>query len=218
MVSTDPGFRFAAMCGGVQCEEDQLPFAVGSFDLVVSAGVLDQVNDLPGALILIRRLLKPDGLFLAGFTGGGSLPLLRKAVLAADMATGGAVAARMHPMIDVRAAGDLLSRAGFVLPVADGEPLVVRYSDPLRLIADLRGMAMTNLLKDQRAAPYGRARLHHLVEALAAERDAEGKLPERFELIFMTGWAPGPDQPKPARRGSGVQSLASVLPRPAGKL
>lgn len=212
VTSADPGFRFATMCGGVQCEEDQLPFAEGSFDLVVSAGVLDQVNDLPGALTLIRRVLKPDGLFLAGFTGAGSLPLLRKAVLAADMAAGGAVAPRMHPMIDVRAAGDLLARAGFALPVADGEPLVVRYANPLRLIADLRGMAMTNLLKDQQAAPYGRARLQALVEALSGQVDADGKLAERFELIFMTGWSPAPGQPQPARRGSGQTSLASILP------
>ena len=211
VVSVDAGFVFASAAGGVQCEEDRLPFADGSFDLVVSAGVLDQVNDLPGALTLIRRVLKPDGLLLAGFAGAGSLPLLRKAVLAADMAIGGAVASRMHPMIDVRAAGDLLARAGFALPVADSERLSVRYASPFRLLSDLRGMAMTNMLAEQQAPPYGRSRLNALVEALAAAADADGKFGESFEIIFMTGWAPGPGQPKPARRGSGERSLASAL-------
>lgn len=211
VVSADAGFHFARNAGGVQCEEDHLPFADASFDLVVSAGALDQVNDLPGALALIRRVLKPDGLLLAGFAGAGSLPMLRKAVLAADMAVGDAVGSRMHPMIDVRAAGDLLARAGFALPVADGEQLTVRYASPIRLLSDLRGMAMTNMLAGQHAPSFGKARLHALVGALAAETDVDGKLSETFEIIFMTGWAPSPDQPKPARRGSGEQSLASAL-------
>lgn len=210
-VSADAGLGFARSAGGIQCDEDRLPFADGSFDVVLSAGVLDQVNDLPGALSLIRRVLKPDGLLLAAFTGAGSLPLLKKAILAADMTAGGAIASRMHPMIDVRAAGDLLGRAGFALPVADGEHLTVRYANPFRLLGDLRGMAMTNLLTGQHAPPFGRARLNALAEALAEQADVDGKLNERFEMIFVTGWSPGPDQPKPARRGSGERSLASVF-------
>ncbi|HET8612108.1 MAG TPA: methyltransferase domain-containing protein, partial [Sphingomonas sp.] len=124
--AVDAGAAFARAAGGVQAEEDRLPFAAESFDLIVSAGVLDSVNDLPGALLLARRALRPDGLFLAGFLGAGSLPRLRAAMLEADMA-GGGVAPRIHPQIDVRAAGDLLARAGFALPVADGERLDVRY-------------------------------------------------------------------------------------------
>lgn len=211
VVPADAGFAFARGAGGVQCEEDRLPFVDASFDLVVSAGVLDQVNDLPGALALIRRVLRPDGLLLAGFVGAGSLPLLRKAVLAADMAAGKAVGSRTHPMIDVRAAGDLLVRAGFALPVADGERLTVRYGSPFELLSDLRGMAMTNMLAGQHAPLFGRARLNALVEALTAENDTDGKLSESFEIIFITGWGPAPDQPQPARRGSGERSLASVL-------
>lgn len=217
VVSVDAGFGFARVAGGIQCDEDRLPFVDGSFDLVVSAGVADQVNDLPGALALIRRVLKPDGLLLAGFLGAGSLPLLRRATLEADMVVGGAVGSRMHPMIDVRAAGDLLARAGFALPVADGERLTVRYSNPLRIFGDLRGMAMTNLLDDQQRRSLGRVRLHAIIEALAARADEDGKIPESFELIFMTAWAPAPDQPQPARRGSGTRSLASALPPPKSR-
>lgn len=211
VIPADAGCQFARDARGVQCEEDHLPFADGSFDLVMSAGVLDQVNDLPGALALIKRVLKPDGLFLAGFAGAGSLPVLRKAVLAADMASGEAVGSRMHPMVDVRAAGDLLSRAGFALPVADGERLSVRYASPFKLLSDLRGMAMTNMLAGRHAPPFARSRLHALIEALAGEAGTDGKIAESFEIIFMTGWAPSPDQPKPAPRGSGEQSLASAL-------
>lgn len=214
VTSTDAGARFAAQAGAIQCEEDRLPFAAASFDLVVSAGVLDQVNDLPGALVQIRRILKPDGLFLAGFVGAGSLPALRAACLSADMAMGGAVGSRIHPQIDVRAAGDLLGRAGFALPVADGERLEIRYANSLRLVADLRGMAGTNMLADSAAPPFGPARFSALCAALAERCDAEGRLTEIFELVFVTAWAPGPDQPQPARRGSAVQSLAAALKPP----
>src|SRR6478752_5104836 len=103
VTSCDAGAVFARTAGGMQADEDALPFAAESFDLIVSAGVLDTVNDLPGALVQCRRALKPDGLFLAGFVGAGSLPRLKAAVAAADMIAGGAVPARFHPGIDARA-------------------------------------------------------------------------------------------------------------------
>jgi SAM-dependent methyltransferase len=214
VVSADAGFAFARATRGVQCDEDRLPFADASFDLIVAAGGLDTVNDLPGALALIRRALVPDGLFLAGFAGAGSLPRLRDALLAADMAAGGGAAPRLHPQIDVRAAGDLLTRAGFALPVADSETLSVRYGDPLRLIADLRGMAGTNILRDT-PPPLSRAHIAALLAAFAEGADADGRVTERIEVVYLTGWAPAPDQPKPARRGSGTHSLAEAL-RPRG--
>lgn len=214
-VAADAGHRFAEAAGGVQCDEDRLPFAAGSFDLIVSAGALDMVNDLPGALTLIRRALKPDGLFLAAFFGAGSLPRLRAALMAADEVVSGGAVARIHPQIDVRAAGDLLSRAGFVLPVADIDRVEVRYGDPLRLIADLRGMAATNILRGRRGTALRRAHLPPLFEAFAAMADADGRVTETVEIIHLTAWSPGPDQPQPARRGSGRASLADALkPKP----
>lgn len=208
VIAADAGARFAAE--GVQSDEDRLPFAPESFDLIVSAGVFDSVNDVPGALIQCRRALKPDGLFLAGFVGAGSLAWLRRALLEADQAAGGAIPQRVHPLIDVRAAGDLLTRAGFALPVADSESLDVGYSDPFRLLADLRGMAGTNMLVGEKR-PLSRGRLAYLASAFSQAAGTDGRLRERFELVFMTGWAPGPDQPQPARRGSATASLAAAL-------
>ncbi len=213
VVPADAGFGFARAARGVQCDEDRLPFADGSFDLVVSAGVMDQVNDLPGALSLIRRVLRPDGLFLAGFVGAGSLVTLRGALIAADMAAGGAVASRIHPQIDLRGGADLLSRTGFALPVADGERLSVRYGDPLRLMGDLRGMAATNLLRGHKPPPMTRARIGAAMAHFAEQAVVDGRVTEQFEIVYLTGWAPAPSQPKPAARGSGTRSLASELMR-----
>lgn len=205
-IVADAGYLPASSAQGVQCDEDRLPFADASFDLVLAVGTLDTVNDLPGALVLIRRCLRPDGLFLGACIGSGSLVALREAMLAADLALGGA-APRIHPQIDIRAAGDLLGRAGFALQVADGETLTVRYPGLSRLISDLRGAANASLLK---APPVKRAGLAAAHAAFEARRE-DGKTSETFEIIYLTGWSPSPDQPRPAARGSGTTSLADAL-------
>jgi SAM-dependent methyltransferase len=206
----DAGFGFARASGGVQGDEDRLPFADASFDLVVSAGVLDQVNDVPGALALARRVLRPDGLFLGAFSGAGTLSTLRACMMAAEAER---PAARFHPQIDVRSAGDLLSRAGFALPVADTETLAVRYAGLPNLLRDLRGMASTNLLPG--ASPLGREAIVRAAAAFADRAEPDGRTLERFEIVYLTGWAPDPSQPKPARRGSATASLAEALkPKP----
>jgi SAM-dependent methyltransferase len=188
-------------------DEDRLSFAAASFDLIVSAGALDTVNDLPGALIQIRRTLRPDGLFLAAFAGAGSLPRLRRALRAAEEAEGRAAAPRLHPQIDVRTAGDLLVRAGFALPVADAERLDLRYPNFATLVADLRGSGAANLLLARDRRPFGRIGR----AAATADFEEEGGTIERFEMIHLAGWAPSPDQPKAAPRGSGSVSLADAL-------
>lgn len=210
VVSADPGTRFAHVARGVQCDEDRSPFADASFDLVMACGGLDQVNDLPGALALIRRMLKPDGLFLGAFVGAGSLPRLRAALLGAEERA----VARIHPQIDVRSAGDLLARAGLTLPVADSERVTVRYSSLLSLLADLRGAAATNLLAGP-VIPLTRTALARAAALFEANADPDGKTGETIEIVYLLGWAPAPNQPQPARRGSGTASLADAL-RPKG--
>ena len=211
VIAADPGFAFARAAGSVQCDEDRLPFTDGAFDLIVSVGLLDTVNDLPGALLLARRALRLDGLFLAAMAGAGSLPRLKSAMLAAD-AEGGA-APRIHPQIDVRAAGDLLVRAGFALPVADTHGVDVRFPDLFALVRDLRAMGATNLLAARSRKPIGRFGLAAAAAEFAANADPDGKTAERFEILQLLGWAPSPDQPKPARRGSATVSLADALKR-----
>jgi SAM-dependent methyltransferase len=214
VVTADSGFSFARAAGGVQCDEDMLPFGDAAFDLVVSVGVLDSVEDLPGALLLTRRALRPDGLFLGAMAGAGSLPRLRAAMLAADEAEG-AAAPRIHPQIDVRAAGDLLVRAGFALSVVDTEGIDVRFPDLFSLVRDLRGMAATNLLAARPRKPIGRLGLAAAAADFASRADGDGKTTERFEILHLLGWAPSPDQPKAARRGSATVSLAAALKPPS---
>ena len=203
----DPAFLAARKAGGVQADEDVLPFAAASFDLVLACGTLDSVNDLPGALILMRRVLRPDGLMLAAFAGAGSLPRLKSALLAAE---GDRPGQHVHPHVDVRAAGDLLSRAGFAMPVADGDMLTIRYGDIVRLMHDLRGMGAGNMLA-HRPPPLTREVLMRAAAHFADSADPDGRIAEQMAIIYLSGWKPDPSQARPARRGSATMSLAEAL-------
>ncbi|WP_349022776.1 methyltransferase domain-containing protein [Sphingorhabdus sp.] len=188
-------------------EEDRLGIDSGSFDLVIAAGTLDSVNDLPGALVQIRRALRPDGLFLGAMFGAGTLASLKRAMMIAD---GDRTSAHVHPQIELRTAADLLARAGFALQVADKVETNVHYGDWRTLIADLRDAGIGNSLAGPK--PYlGSSYPARLDAAWATLRNANGKVRERFEFLHLSGWAPSPDQPKPAARGSGKVSLTSVF-------
>jgi len=166
-------------------EERPFPHA-NKFDLVVSLSLLDTVNDLPGALVHLRNALVPGGLGLASFMGAGSLPAVRQAMLAAD---GERPAARLHPMVDVRAGAQLLQRTGWSDPVADGHALKVRYSSLARLVGDLREQALGNVLASL-APPLDRGAYARAQAAFAAQADADGRVTETFEIVTLSGRRP----------------------------
>lgn len=203
----DPSASRAASLSGLAVDEDRLDVPAGHYGLIMSSGCLDTVSDLPGALILMRRALAPDGLLLANFAGAPSLPQFRQAAAAAD---GARPAARFHPLVDVRAAGDLLVRAGYALSTADVDSMTVRYSNLAGLLDDMRAAGSTNALQSR--TPIGRKWLARASDAFAELADADRRVSEIVSVITLTGWAPSPEQVPPARRGSGRTSLASILP------
>ena len=197
---------------GVVADEEALPFSPQAFDLVASSMTLHWVNDLPGTLAQARRALKPDGLFLAALAGAGTLVELGTALAEAEVEITGGLSPRVSPFADVRDLGNLLVRAGFALPVADTETVTVSYPDMFALIADLRGMGEAGALAARPEKALDRAVLDRAA-ALYAEThgDAAGRIPATFEIVFLTGWAPGEGQQKPSPRGSGKIPLAQAL-------
>jgi SAM-dependent methyltransferase len=196
----------------IALDEEALPFAPASFDLVVSALSLHWVNDLPGTLVQVRAALRPDGLFLAALLGGETLRELRLCLLEAEAAVEGGASPRVSPFADLRDAAGLLQRAGFALPVADSDTITVSWADPLALMRELRGMGETNAVAARRKEA---ARRETLFAACARYRarfgTAEGRIPATFQVIYLAGWAPADTQQQPLRRGSAAHRLAEAL-------
>jgi len=212
VIAAVPMARAGERTPAVIADEERLPFRDASLDLVVSGLALQFVNDLPGALVQIRRALKPDGLFVAALIGGDTLTELRQAFAAAEADVEGGVSPRVAPFADVRSMGALLQRAGFALPVTDVDRVVVRYDSPLHLMHDLRGMGATNVLRERRRGGLRRQTLSRLME-IYAERfaDQDGRLRATFEIIWLSGWSPHESQQQPLRPGSARSRLADAL-------
>jgi SAM-dependent methyltransferase len=196
----------------IVADEEALPFAEHSFDLIVSMLSLHAVNDLPGALVQIRRALKPDGLFLAAMFGGDTLSELRASFANAETKIRGGISPRVAPFADIRDLGGLLQRAGFALPVADVERTTLFYRDIGKLFLDLRSIGETNALAARARSPLTRELLGAVVSEYAQRfADADGRLPATFEIIFLAGWAPQESQQKPLKPGSAKMRLADAL-------
>lgn len=211
---------FAHPLPAIAADEEFLPFAPESFDLILSPLSLHWTNDLPGALIQLRRALKPDGLLLAALFGGATLNELRQSLLEAESEIEGGVSPRVSPFAEIRDSGGLLQRAGFALPVADTDTITVTYANPLKLLADLRGMGEQNTVRERRRKPLRRATLMRAMEIYMDRYGQEdGRVPATFEVIWLTGWAPHESQQQPLRPGAARQRLADALDateKPAG--
>lgn len=214
LVRADLGLGFARRAAGpaVVADEEALPFAAQRFDLVMSAMSLHWVNDLPGALIQIARILKPDGLFMGAMLGGATLWQLRQALAAAESEIEDGLSPRVSPFADLRDAAGLLQRAGFALPVADSETIDVEYANALELMRELSAMGESNLVVERRRGLTRRATLLRAAE-IYRERFAQtsGRIAANFEVLFLHGWAPHESQPKPLKPGSARHRLAEAL-------
>lgn len=216
LVQTDlaPGWALERAAEGpaAAVDEEALPFADGSLDAVFGGLSLHWVNDLPGALAQIGRALKPDGLLLAAMLGGDSLVELRDALFEAETEVTGGVTPRVSPFADLRDAAGLLQRAGFALPVADADTIPVTYESAFHLMRDLRGMGEANVVLERSRRPTRRAVFTRAAE-IYADRFArpDGRVPARFQVLYLTAWAPAASQPKPLRPGSASARLAAAL-------
>ncbi len=196
----------------VALDEERLPFARESLDLVVSTLGLHWTNDVVGALIQIRHALKPDGLFLGALLGGSTLNELRHALTQAEVEMLGGAGSRVSPFADSRDAAGLLQRAGFALPVADVDRVTVSYEHPLKLLADLRAMGETNVLADRHPRALTRGLLARMSEIYIEQfAGPDGRVPATFEIVTLTGWAPHESQQQPLRPGSAKMRLADAL-------
>lgn len=194
------------------CDDALLPLKDASVGLIASALSLQLVNDLPGALIQIRRALLPDGLFLGAVLGGETLSELRDCLMRAELELTGGAGPRVAPFADTRDLGALLQRAGFALPVTDTDKLTVRYDNLFGLMRDLRAMGGTSILTERSRKPLSRAVFLKAAALYAADHaDADGRIRATFKVVYLSGWAPHESQQKPLKPGSAKMRLADAL-------
>ncbi len=194
------------------CEGSALPFSDGSFDLIIDALNLHTVNHVPRALADLKRVLVPDGLFIASLFGGQTLSALRRALYEAEESIYGHITPRVSPMITAENAIQLLQSTGFAMPVVDRDSVHVGYTSLSTLFADIRRMGDSNALIDRHKKPVSKRFFKALEHIYARDNmNADGKLTAIFEIIWLTGWAVHKDQPKPLKPGSATTRLAAAL-------
>ncbi len=192
-------------------DDDRLALQPAAHDLIIDGMSLHWANDPVGQIVQSRLALKPDGLYLAALFGGQTLHELRTALAEAESALRGGLSPRVAPMADIRDLGQLLSRAGLALTVADSTTIRTSYQSLKDLVRDLRGMGETNALFARDTTIPPRA-LFDLTESIYREHfSEEGRLVATWEIVFLTGWAPDDSQPKPLRPGSATHRLSDAL-------
>lgn len=192
-------------------DPEHLPFAPGSFQLIVSPLALHWINDLPGALIQLRLALKPDGLLLASLFGGETLHELRLSLIEAESELTGGAGPRVSPFADLQDVAGLLQRAGFALPAADRDVVTVRYGEPMKLLVDLRAMGETSALRERNPRALSRRILARAFEIYRERYSEDDRVRATFEILTSTGWSPHESQQKPLKPGSAKTRLADAL-------
>lgn len=188
-------------------DEEFLPFKAHSFDLVIAHFNLHWVNDLPGALVQIKNILRPDGLFLAAVPILPTLSSLRNVMTEEELELSGSVFPRVSSFPDLRACATLMQRAGFALPVVDKEEVEFVYRSAMALMQDLRLSGETNALVEQKKTFSSRSLIAHCLTRL--EEQSEFTMPLHFAVL--TGWAPDPSQQQPLKPGQFSVSLEEML-------
>lgn len=209
----DPDEEFEVEVERIVGDEENLLAVIprNSQEAVVSCLSLHWVNDLPGALTQIREALVPDGVFLGAMFGGDTLFELRTSLQLAEIEREGGISPHVSPMTDTRDVSNLLGRAGFTLLTVDIDEVTVNYPSMWELMEDLQAMGENNAILGRR----GYFHRDTLAAASAIYKEMHGKedgsVPATFQIIYMIGWKPSPNQPKPLERGSATKSLKDVL-------
>jgi malonyl-CoA O-methyltransferase len=178
-------------------DAEQLPFATGSFDLVVSSLAL-QWCDAPRVFAEVERVLRPGGLFLFATVGPDTLKELRTAFREVDQA------AHVNVFVDMHDLGDGLVHAGLADPVMDMEIITMTYAKLDALARELKTIGAHNVLPDRPRGLQGPQRWRAVCAAYERFR-SNGVLPATYEIVYGHAWkvarserpTAGSDGPKP---------------------
>lgn len=179
-----------------------LPFADAAFDLVFSNLMLHWHPAPHDVFLEWKRVLAVDGLVLFSCFGPDTLKELRQACAAT------LPRATPMPFIDMHDFGDMLVAAGFATPVMDAERIRLTYASPQELLRDVAALG-GNPRTDRNHGLVSGHQARALLAALAAGRDADGRIGLTFEIAYGHAWKPQPRDTATTRIA--VESLRAQL-------
>ena len=173
-------------------DEESLPFKSESFDVVLSLLTMQWVNDISKTLQEIKRVLRPNSLFIGAMLGGVTLRELRKSLMQAELNLIGESSSRVIPFVDSYDMSQLMLRAGFDVPVVDSEIITVEYPNVNKLIDDIKGMGATNI-SNGRVKKLSPKNLFAETDKIYKKNyaDDKGFIPASFDIVYFTGWSRG---------------------------
>ncbi len=168
-------------------DEESLDFADSSFDLIFSNLTFHFVNEIPQVLTNIKRLLKPNGVFICSFFGEENLRELRHVLFEVESEFYGAFSPRVAPTIDVKMAANLLQKAGFLNPISDVETIEISYLEPLNLLKDLKMMGQGNIIEKRSRKFMTKTFLDACLKKYQELYLVEGKIKASFDVVTIMG-------------------------------
>uniref|UniRef100_A0A0N4ZPW0 Arginine-hydroxylase NDUFAF5, mitochondrial n=1 Tax=Parastrongyloides trichosuri TaxID=131310 RepID=A0A0N4ZPW0_PARTI len=193
----------------VVCDEEMVPFDKNSFDLILSSCSAHWINDLPGWFKRCFNVLKEDSPMIGAMFYGDTLFELRVSLQLAEMEILGGIGAHISPFVQPQDISNMMSKAGFDMITLDCDEIEVGYPNMFALMYDLQLMGESNASINR----SGSLRKDTLIGAEAIYKTMFGKedrYPATFQFINFIGWKPGPNMPKPAKRGSHNVSLKDL--------
>lgn len=164
---------------------EHLPLRSRSVDLLYSNLALQWMTNTEQAFTECLRVLRPGGLFMFSTFGPDTLKELRAAWQHAD-----GVVSHVSGFYDMHDVGDMLVRSQFADPVMDVEYMELSYQDVAAVMRDLKAIGAGNATRGRRRALTGKSRLAAVQAGYEPYRDAQGRLPATYEVVYGHAWAP----------------------------
>lgn len=169
-------------------DAENIPVATNKVDLAFSSLTYQWCNDTDRAFAEVKRILRPNGLFLFATLGPDTLKELRASWATVDDAT------HINTFFDMHDIGDALVRAGLESVVMDVEIITLNYPDCLRLMHDIKIVGAHNVNESRPKTLTGKQKMQRMITAYEKFRRG-GVLPATYEIVYGHAWVPAQDRP-----------------------
>ncbi len=165
---------------------EALPFKADTFDLVVSASVLQWVSDLPAAIREIYRVVTPGGYIGIAFFCRGSLHELHQCL--SEVTVGGSSKmSRLHRFWTVDDVTEIISRLGFASSVISVETEVDWYDDLYSLLRAIKSIGAGAVSGGTELGLGWRGLLQETSRRYQKLYGVNDRIPATYKVLYLAG-------------------------------